>query len=1524
MQLTLLKRNNLQIKTLPEKVSGKYTFINETNAIVLTIEPDSSRKNWKMKPSNGYRIMNNTGQSLEEVICKVGEVHKIKSDQMDSIGLLLIEAMDEGSRSYNRYDTSNMNRIRIGAEEDNDIIYSNPFISRKHAEIVVQNNYMSISDLESSNGTYLNNIRINKQELKLGDVVYILGLKVIMGDGFIALNNPANTVKVCNQLKEYHYPEKVMDTKKHIEAVDTFSRSPRFINKIKDKNIKIDAPPQIQNPPGVPLMFMLGPSMTMGMSSLLMAYFTLSNVLGQGQDISRALPTLSMSLCMMVGMVLWPILTKRFEKKRKDELEALRQEKYRKYLADILTDIKETTLEQKSKLLSINTDTNSYIESIEQLNEKLWNRQYQHGDFLNIRLGLGTIPLKVEFKYPEKKFTLDDDNLQSILFGLVDKPKIIEEVPMVFSLVKHYVTGIVGETRRTKEFVKSMLLQIVAMHSYDELKIIMICDEDEREPWEFVKWFPHTFTNDYGLRFFATNEEDVRAVSVYLDEILNGRKDLDDKNIKDIDDHFLIISTSNKLSYKSDVVKHILDRNKKDEIYVGYSIFFITEKSNDLPKECTSIIEVNDHEGSIYEHFNMSEDDIKTFVFDDVAPYDDIVLAKRLMNVKLDTYENSYKLPSAYTFMDMYKAGKVEHLNILERWRENNPVHSLKAPIGVDEFGDVFCLDLHEKHHGPHGLIAGMTGSGKSEFIITYILSVALNYNPDEVAFILIDFKGGGMADTFNNLPHVAGKITNLDDSLINRSLVSIESELKRRQRIFNKTSELLGISNIDIYKYQQLYRAGKVSEPVPHLIIISDEFAELKSQQPEFMDQLISTARIGRSLGVHLILATQKPSGVVNDQIWSNSKFRVCLKVQDKADSMEMLKRPEAASITQAGRYYVQVGYNELFEMGQSAWSGAMYSPSDNYEEDRDESAYVIDNIGRELMKAELPKRAISLGQQNKQVDTLTKYISEIASEENYKAKSLWLEPLGGIIKLEDLINKYGKQEQTDSQIAPIIGMLDDPENQSQRELILPISANGNVIIYGSNDAGKTTFLTTTIFSIITTMTASDVNIYILDFGNQTLKAFSEAPHIGDVVLGDEQEKIESLFKLVDKEISKRRVLFANYGGDISQYKRITKKKIESIIIAINDYGRFKEAYEACNEKLIDLSATGSSYGIYFILTTNATSTIRFKLMQNFNQLFALQFNDDTEYTSIVGHTSGLLPAKHKGRGLVKLDKVYEYQIARVTDDIENTYEFIQKTCMSIKDTHRAKSIPTMPEILNSDYFMDELTNLSPLVFPIGLDKSSYESVYIDMNKSCVYMVSSLEEFTNNFVQSIDTILHKKNDTEIVLWDASKTLKNNELIQKGLEASITETFFEMVKRNNAYKDALTANEQVPVFKETTFIINGFYQLVTDLSDDIANKKIAFDTLEKLEILLEKNELAYGMKFIIIMSASNIKYVNKKTWFVKHCKQTVNLWIGDGISSYTQYIKMSKFPYYLQEDIGSNYGYVIDQNKAKLLKLMER
>ena len=326
-------------------------------------------------------------------------------------------------------------------------------------------------------------------------------------------------------------------------------------------------------------------------------------------------------------------------------------------------------------------------------------------------------------------------------------------------------------------------------------------------------------------------------------------------------------------------------------------------------------------------------------------------------------------------------------------------------------------------------------------------------------------------------LPHLAGTITNLDKAEMNRTLVSIDSEVKRRQKEFNKARDLLGESTIDIYKYQRFYKEGKVTDPIPHLFIICDEFAELKSQQPDFMDNLISVARIGRSLGVHLILATQKPSGVVNDQIWSNSKFKVCLKVQDESDSNEMLKRPEAALLKQAGRFYLQVGMNELFALGQSGWCGAKYFPSEKIVKQVDKSINFIDDSGIILKSLQADNKSNKLEAQGEQLSAVLKSIIEISNRLNNRTKRLWLPDIEPIIIVDELEKKYS-YSQIPYSVEAIIGEYDAPESQEQGLLKYSFEKDGNTIIYGTEEVERENLLATLIYSSCKWHSAEELNI--------------------------------------------------------------------------------------------------------------------------------------------------------------------------------------------------------------------------------------------------------------------------------------------------------------------------------------------------------------------------------------------------------------------------------------------------------------
>ena len=1116
MIINLIKSQQMFSLTLPNKVKGQYwvTDIDENGKPRDLISIEAINGDWVLKSNKFVSILNSENKPVDNTVLKPSNFFNLKINGIEESVKLFTEKIDSSRQTFRKVVIRTADTLSIGRTEENNICFENKFVSSKHAKLSYANGTWSILDTGSTNGTYVNGYRVDSKNLIAGDHIYIMGLRIVVGHNFLAINNPDSLVKINSKSLADYKPQVADLDAEPAEISDTeyFFRSPRFHREIEHAEIKIDPPPQLQNPETVPMALMLGPSLTMGLASLSTGLLTVSNVVSNGGEFTQALPTLMMSVSMLLGTVLWPILTKKYEKKNRIKNEKKRQEKYLAYLDHVRDEIKRKCKEQSDILSENFVSPEECANRIAEESPKLWERVNGQGDFLRLRLGLGNLPLDAEIKYPEKKFTMGDDNLQDAMFSLGSEPKQLNNVPISVSFVDHITVGLHGEYPQTLNMLKSLVLQMISLHSYDELKIMLITDETDASDWNFIRPIPHFWNDDKTVRFFATNADEVKELSAYIEKNILSRSGDSRQHYSDFSPYYVIVSTSKKLSEKCEGLQQLL----KVKNNIGFSVLFSAPALKDLPKETKMVVSLDSDKSRLYDRDDTTGQGI-SFVADTIneATLDNLSLD--IANIELDLGSQTYSLPNMITFLEMFNVGKIDHLNSLTRWKENNPTKTLQTPIGVDSYGELFNLDLHEKYHGPHGLVAGMTGSGKSEFIITYILSLAVNYHPDEVAFILIDYKGGGLTGAFEDtdrgvkLPHLAGTITNLDGAAVKRSLISIQSELRRRQAIFNEARKVSNEGTMDIYKYQQLYRDKVVSEPVPHLFIISDEFAELKTQQPEFMEQLISAARIGRSLGVHLILATQKPSGVVDDQIWSNSKFRVCLKVQERADSQDMIKCPDAAELSQTGRFYLQVGFNELFALGQSAWCGAEYIPTETVEKSIDSSIQVVDNLGRVMMNVKPSKKKALQGSKIKQIVAIVKYLSDLASEERISVRPLWLEPIPDKIFVDDIENKYSVKS-SGIVLNPVVGEYDDPFNQKQGVLTVPFSSEGNCLIYGATGNGKTTFLTSLCYSLIKNHTADEVNIYIMDFGSETLKMFEKAPQVGGVVVSSDEENLKLL----------------------------------------------------------------------------------------------------------------------------------------------------------------------------------------------------------------------------------------------------------------------------------------------------------------------------------------------------------------------------------------------------------------------------
>jgi len=997
-------------------------------------------------------------------------------------------------------------------------------------------------------------------------------------------------------------------------------------------------------------------------------------------------------------------------------------------------------------------------------------------------------------------------------------------------------------------------------------------------------------------------------ISFYLEQIYMSRKYTENNgkrveaktDYKNEKPYYLIVKNNSKKTKNIEIINKIL----KEDTNIGFGLIILNDGIADLPNECNDFLTAGGEKSAIIKN-DLNKNNQQVFSMDETSEIDLPLLCEKLSNIPI-------KLPMVLSeqkpfigFLEMYKVGKVEQLNITEKWMLSNPVNSLSVPIGMHMDGEIFNLDLHEKFHGPHGLIAGMTGSGKSEFIITYILSMCLNFSPDEVSFVLIDYKGGGLAGAFENkltgvkLPHLAGTITNLDKSEINRSLSSIQSELKRRQELFNKAKLELNESTLDIYKYQKLYRDGRVQTPISHLFIISDEFAELKAQQPDFMDELISAARIGRSLGVHLILATQKPSGIVDDQIWSNSKFKVCLKVQEKSDSMEVIKCPDAADLKKVGRFYLQVGYNDYFAMGQGAYASAKYFPQDKITKSVDRNLSFINNIGDTIKSIETVKIE-KVASQGEELPNVLKYIYETAKAKGMFAKQLWLDKIDKEVYVNNLINKYLFKPQKWN-LTAIIGEYDDPNNQRQDLLTVDFNNSGNTLIYGVN--GKDIMLTSIIYSLMIMHTPEEVNIYIADFGTEIFGMFKNAPQVGDVMFISENEKLANLFSTLNSELEQRKKLFVDYNGDYNLYIKNSGKFLPRYLVIINNYEIFSETYEEYIDVVAGLTREGERYGITFIITATGVNAVRAKTTQNFSNQLCLDFNDPNDYASILGTTRGKKPADILWRGLVKIQGViYEYQTAYPCK-WDQVNSFIKNTCNKLNEVikTKAKKITILPEHVRYSDIEQKITDIRNV--PIGIEKHSLEISTFNFNKQLISLISAQDiSYMDNFIQSLGQVLQNNNNTEVYMIDA------NESIIK------TDVFNNYYSKN--YDEILTKFEQIintPNEKINMFVMFGFDTLRNGLSNE---KQL------KLKELLLKIKNVSHVKVIIADAVSKIKNYEYDDFYRENVQPLSAIWIGSGITEQFT-IKSSTYNKETRSQIANDFGYNIDRGMAKLIKLLD-
>lgn len=1341
------------------------------------------------------------------------------------------------------------------AEKNADII-----IPGLRYSLVIENNKLMAYGIDEKEAFFINrrrvaaNRNILELELQVGEQIMVGNVYLICHKDCIEIYSNEEDVQIS--LEECGEKAKSFDGFPH------YIRSPRLIMNVPDDKVEIKKAPDEEKMSKGSLLQTILPSVIM-----LCLTIVISIVMKRGLFVVMSIASTIMTMIFTISKYI-------NDKKDCKEKTKIRKQLYKEYLLNKRKELYE--LHQKE----INAYRYNFpeIQDIERMINNYSNRIYERNahddDFLSVSVGKRRERASYSIHYDYDELKIEKDEMEEKAKKVGELFTHIDNKPVVVNL-KNAHLGLVGEKELVQEQLKLIVAQLTFQQSYHELQIILIHDQKYDESFRWMRWYPHLCIKSLNMSGDINSEQMRDQVLGSLLQILKDRSLKVEENNKQSKflPHFIFIIDEPKLIIDHSIMEYL---NKSGQ-ELGFSVIYTSYLRGNLPDIIGTIVEIQDSKDAV---LLLDENRVvnKKFELNHIGTCNLEWIARNL-SVLIHDLGVTSKIPESITFFDLYGIKKPEQFCAESRWLKNQSHKSLAVPLGVRAENDVVYLNLHEKAHGPHGLVAGTTGSGKSEIIQSYILSLAVNFHPYEVGFLLIDYKGGGMAGLFKNLPHLLGTITNLDGSESLRALASIKSELARRQRIF-------GQNNVNhINAYNKLFKDGEVKEPIPHLFLISDEFAELKKEQPDFMDELVSTARIGRSLGVHLILATQKPTGVVNDQIWTNSKFKLALKVQDESDSREIIKTPDAAYITQAGRAYLQVGNNEIYELFQSAWSGAEYA-TDGYKKVKDNRVYLINALGQgELLNEDLSGEEETVGIRATQLDVTVDYLSTIFKQQGGESvRRPWLPPLPHILEspLVDTINesKWDKIIAYDGNRHAVMeipfGMIDIPEEQLQKEYVVDLAKEGNVVFMASAGYGKTMFLMTAVISLALQNQVEDLNFYVLDFGNSALIPLNALPHTADYIVYDDTEKFNKFMNIILEEVAYRKRLFAEkMVQNFTVYNQTSETHMKAIVIVVDNFDVVKELGTDAESFFTKISRDGVGLGIYLIITATRVNAVKYSILNNFKIKMAGYLYDQTEASTLVGRCEYKLP-EIRGRALIKTGNVNIMQIytmVKFHDDMEynrNIKELIQKIVVKYPD-RRATRIPILPEHFYHEMLRDYADGNEAFDLAVGLEVESVTKVGFTRTQSPFVIIGESGKGKTNMLKVL--LRQMLGQATAYVFDSSAmslyTFKEDKDICYVQNDEDFEDFVDDIKalcnkRKQKLKAEMDANGTI-LPMEFYHQQDPVYIVIDDMDQFLVAGK-AFES-ELFSIMQEACECGIGV--IITVHAAKLKGIDPLTRWVK-------------------------------------------------------
>ncbi|MGF3057481.1 FtsK/SpoIIIE domain-containing protein [Microbacterium sp. YY-01] len=1117
----------------------------------------------------------------------------------------------------------------IGRDPANDIAVADPLVSKRHARIEIGPGFVEVVDLNSANGIVVDGGLVQR-------------LRVIPGQPFTL----GDTELVVHMVADYDGSAAHDDPVLERGGALLFNRSPRVEERFVGEDLPEPPYPRDQQTRLFPWPMIVAPvlmgvtvwSITGRVLSLLMVFASpmmmFGNFISQKTNIGQKL--------------------KREAAAFEEAYEKLEERLYE--LVPIEREVRQNEVPAVAVV----------FDEAMRLGPMLWTRRPEHWNFLALRLGTCT-----DFSRTTIKLTNPNEVLPEYIQRaerLQERYRMIDDVPVLESLQSVGSLGVAGPTSLAGDALRGLAVQLFGMHSSNELVTVALTDPDWAEELDWLTWLPHTSSerNPFKEMPLADSASTGNALLSGLEEIVLRRAQASGSPRLPYGDDW------DPMRYGTDVKRAAeeasfpgqaaivviithdapVDRARLTQILergadVGVYGLFVAPVVEALPAVCRTFLDVSDGLDAARVGVVRTGREYTEVRVEGVSNAYMTMFAKRLAPVvdSSTVIEDSSDIPNSVMFLSLVGAEIASDSGaVIDRWRQNNTIidrsgapasrlkkaGNLRAIIGQSQT-DAMTLDLRTQ--GPHALVGGTTGAGKSEFLQAWVLGMAAAHSPDRVTFLFVDYKGGSAFADCVDLPHTVGLVTDLSPHLVRRALTSLRAELHYREHLFNRK------------KAKDLLELEKRRDPEtpPALVLVIDEFAALAGEVPEFVDGVVDIAQRGRSLGIHLIMATQRPAGVIKDNLRANTNLRVALRMADESDSKDVVDDPIAATFPPSipGRGIAKTGPGRLIPF-QSAYAGGWSTDEPQAAEVKvAELRFGSTQLWEAEQEPESDSHDEDLGpnDQKRIVATLVKAADDAGIP---RPRRPWLDDLERAVDMREL------PMPGDSQI--LLGKQDVPERQLQEPAYFLPDKDGSLLVYGTSGSGKSTVLRT--LAIAAGYSAeTNVEVYGIDFGSGALKSLEMLPHVGSIIAGDDAERVQRVLRSLAKVLDDRGKRFsAANAANLTEYRELTGNDESRILFLIDGFGQFRTEWESTTARMpfyqtfMRILGEGRPLGVHVIATADRSGSVPTAVSANVSRRVVLRLSDEGGYAMLNAPKDVLDETSAPGRAIVD---GFETQIA-------------------------------------------------------------------------------------------------------------------------------------------------------------------------------------------------------------------------------------------------------------------------------------